>query len=136
MWTHAKSWQKCRSHRHSGASHWRIMIRFQTTMWTFQRRTTHIGFNSRVPWYKDGGCHFGNWTHTYALGTRFLHIVKDVGMWSIISSIYPSDHPCELTSWKLQGCRLHTIPLLSLTLHLSTHQEWEGNLSIMQCSPS
>jgi hypothetical protein len=31
------------------------------------------------------------------------------------------------TPWKLRGCRLHTIPLLSLTLQLSAHQEWEGN---------
>jgi hypothetical protein len=48
-------------------------------------------------------------------------------------SVHPSDHPCELTPWKLRGCRLHTIPLLSLTLQLSAHQEWEGNKPGMKC---
>jgi hypothetical protein len=38
-----------------------------------------------------------------------------------------SGRPCGWTPWKLRGCRLHTIPLLSLTLQLSAHQEWEGN---------
>jgi hypothetical protein len=40
---------------------------------------------------------------------------------------HPSGRPCGSTPWKLRGCRLHTIPLLSLTLQLSAHQEWEGN---------
>jgi hypothetical protein len=39
----------------------------------------------------------------------------------------PSGRPCGWTPWKLRGCRLHTIPVLSLTLQLSAHQEWEGN---------
>ncbi len=38
-----------------------------------------------------------------------------------------SGRPCGWTPWKLRGCRLHTIPLLSLTLQLSAHQGWEGN---------
>jgi hypothetical protein len=38
-----------------------------------------------------------------------------------------SGRPCGWTPWKLRGCQLHTIPLLSLTLQLSAHQEWEGN---------
>jgi hypothetical protein len=38
-----------------------------------------------------------------------------------------SGRPCGWTPWKLRGCRLHTIPLLSLTLELFAHQEWEGN---------
>jgi hypothetical protein len=42
-------------------------------------------------------------------------------------SVHPSGRPCESTPWKVRGCRLHTIPLLSLTLQLSTDQEWEGN---------
>ncbi len=41
-------------------------------------------------------------------------------------SIHLSGRPCESTPRKLRGCRLHTIPLLSLTLQLSAHQEWEG----------
>jgi hypothetical protein len=39
----------------------------------------------------------------------------------------PSGRPCGWTPWKLRGCRLQSIPLLSLTLQLSTHQEWERN---------
>jgi hypothetical protein len=39
----------------------------------------------------------------------------------------PFGCPCGWTPWKLRGCRLHTIPLLSLTLQLFAHQEWEGN---------
>jgi hypothetical protein len=31
--------------------------------------------------------------------------------------------------------RLHTIPLLSLTLQLSAHQEWEGNKPGMALHP-
>jgi len=42
-------------------------------------------------------------------------------------SVHLSSRPCESTPWKLRGCWLNTIPLLSLTLQLSTHQEWEGN---------
>jgi len=42
-------------------------------------------------------------------------------------SVHPSGRPCGWTPWKLRSCRLHTIPLLSLTLQLSAHQEWEGN---------
>ncbi len=40
-------------------------------------------------------------------------------------SIHPVVHANR--PWKLRGCRLHTIPLLSLTRQLSAHQEWEGN---------
>ncbi len=32
------------------------------------------------------------------------------------SFVHPSGRPCGSTPWKLWGCRLHTIPLLSLTL--------------------
>jgi hypothetical protein len=42
-------------------------------------------------------------------------------------SVHSSGRPCGSTSWKFRGCRLHAIPLLSLTLQFSTHQEWEGN---------
>jgi len=50
-------------------------------------------------------------------------------------SIHLSGRPCESTPWKLRGCRLHTIPLLSLTLQLSAHQEWEGNKPGMALHP-
>jgi len=50
-------------------------------------------------------------------------------------SVHPSGRPCESTPWKLRGCRLHTIPLLSLTLQLSAHQEWEGNKPRMALHP-
>ncbi len=46
-----------------------------------------------------------------------------------------SGRPYKSTLWKLQGCRLHTIPLLSLTLQLSAHQEWEGNKPGMALHP-
>jgi hypothetical protein len=60
---------------------------------------------------------------------HFIHLSRH-------SFVYSSGHPCESTPWKLQDYWWPTIPLLSLTLQLSAHQEWEGNLSIMQCSPS
>jgi hypothetical protein len=67
------------------------------------------------------------------------YIVKDVRMkWnfpSIRLVVHPSSHPCESTPWKRRGCRLHTIPLLSLTLQLSAHQEWEGNKPGMAFHP-
>jgi len=50
-------------------------------------------------------------------------------------SIHLSGRPCESTPWKLRGCRLHTILLLSLTLQLSAHQEWEGNKPGMALHP-
>ncbi len=52
------------------------------------------------------------------------YIFPSIRSSSILSSIYPS---IRSTPRKLRGCRLHTIPLLSLTLPLSAHQEWEGN---------
>jgi hypothetical protein len=50
-------------------------------------------------------------------------------------SVHPFGRPCESTPWKLRGCWLHTIPLLSLTLQLSAHQEWEGNKPGMALHP-
>jgi len=50
-------------------------------------------------------------------------------------SVHPSGRPCESTPWKLRGCPLHTIPILSLTLRLSAHQEWEGNKPGMAFHP-
>jgi hypothetical protein len=50
-------------------------------------------------------------------------------------SRHSSGRPCESTPWKLRGCQLHTIPLLSLTLQLSAHQEWEGNKPGMALHP-
>jgi hypothetical protein len=69
---------------------------------------------------------------------QISYIVKDVGMRNEASTesvrlvIRPVIRPlsirtCRWTPWKLRGCRLHTIPLLSLTLQLFAHQEWEGN---------
>jgi hypothetical protein len=64
--------------------------------------------------------------------------------------VHPSNCPCESTPWKLWGCRLHTIPLRSLTLQLLptkngkeikhilkdvAHQEWEGNKPGMALHP-
>ncbi len=43
-------------------------------------------------------------------------------------SVHRSGCPCGWTPWKLRGYRLHTIPLQSLTLQLSAHQEWEDSL--------
>jgi hypothetical protein len=51
------------------------------------------------------------------------------------SSVHSSDRSWESTPWKLRGYRLHTIPLLSLTLQLSAHQEWEGNKPGMALHP-
>ncbi len=42
-------------------------------------------------------------------------------------SVRPVIRPVIRPLWKLLGCRLHTIPLLSLTMQLFAHQEWEGN---------
>jgi hypothetical protein len=47
-----------------------------------------------------------------------------------LNACVPSSVPSSVrssASWKLRGCRLHTIRLLSLTLQLFAHQEWEGN---------
>ncbi len=83
--------------------------------------------------------------HEVAIGNQILlsYIVKDVGMRneaspkSVRPVIRPVIHPLSIcpvvhanrvsTPWKLRGCWLHTIPLLSLTLQLSAHEEWEGN---------
>jgi hypothetical protein len=64
-----------------------------------------------------------------------LPLAADVGMkWSFPRihlvvhpshrpSVHPSGRPCESTPRKLQGCRPQTIPLLSVTLQLSAHQD-------------
>jgi len=46
-------------------------------------------------------------------------------------SVHPSGRPCGSTSCKLPGCRLHAIPLLSLTLQ---HGK-ESFINYMRCSP-
>ncbi len=94
------------------------------------------------PW-KLPGCRL----HTIPLLSLTLQLSAHQGMkWSFPwirpvvypsrrPSVHPFGRPCESTPWKLRGCRLHTIPLLSLTLQLSAHQEWEGNKPRMALHP-